>query len=103
MRREDGECGRIFSVLREKKHVFVLEEGKMMFNGSMTMEQEQERCLINDSLSREFTAAWQRSCCAWSLREQGLEPGNNSHGICLRHCAWCLREQGLEPGNGSHG
>ena len=53
-----------------------------MFIGQCTIEQKQDRCLIDDRLSSGSSSS---PLCAWCLSEQGVAAGEGSHGICKKH------------------
>lgn len=60
-----------------------------------TLTQEQARSLGESSSLYNNIMLQHESQCAWCLSEQGLEPGNGSHGICEQHAA-CLLKQWRE-------
>jgi hypothetical protein len=53
-----------------------------MFIGQFTIEQKQDKCLIDDHLSSDSISS---PLCAWCLSEQGVAAGEGSHGICRKH------------------
>jgi len=63
-----------------------------MFINQHTMEQRQERDLIDDHPPNSSVAVWNNPFCAWCLSEHGLELGNGSHGICTQHADSLLQQ-----------
>ena len=63
-----------------------------MFIGQNMMEQEQKRNLVGNHMLSGSSTAQRPLCCAWCLSEQGLEPGNGSHGICVQHASQLLQQ-----------
>ncbi len=64
-----------------------------MFTGQNTIEQKQEKCLMDDHLFNSDIPVWHNPLCAWCLSEQGIPAGEGSHGICKKHANWLLLQQ----------
>ena len=56
-----------------------------MFTGQNTIEQKQEKYLIDDHPFNSDNPVWHSPLCAWCLSEQGIPSGEGSHGICQNH------------------
>ena len=61
----------------------------MMYTNQHTLTQGQAGSL---GKLHNHTMLCQKPECAWCLAEQGLEPGNGSHGICVQHAAGLLQQ-----------
>jgi hypothetical protein len=64
-----------------------------MFTGQNTIEQKQEKCLMDDHLFKSDNPGWPSPLCAWCLSEQGIPAGEGSHGICKKHANWLLLQR----------
>lgn len=64
----------------------------MMCIDQITLTQGQARRLGESSSLYNNVMPWDEPQCAWCLSEQGLEPGNGSHGICEQHAAFLLQQ-----------
>lgn len=63
-----------------------------MWNNQTGREQRQQNSPGNNELPASLLVGWQGPLCAWCLREQDLELGSGSHGICSKHAARILQQ-----------
>ena len=64
----------------------------MMCIDQITLTQGQAVNLAETGLLHNDVMSQPEPKCAWCLSEQGLEPGNGSHGICVQHATFLLQQ-----------
>jgi hypothetical protein len=63
-----------------------------MLSTQTSIGQNQNSSWENDALPTPVVMVWKNPRCAWCLREQDLELGSGSHGICPKHADAVLQQ-----------